>query len=291
MRYYVYARLRGTMTDASSRSGRLADTAQSPDTDGVGGPADDLGRDPKRRGKALERPRHRMVDRVASILETVARSEYGLTLTELAKSLDAPVSSTQGLVNGLVAVGYLDERERVYTLGTAPYMLNVLAGRPPVTAVMHSQLQAVHDETGLTIMLSAAVGDHLIYVDHVASDPRYAFLAEKHVRRPLLRTSAGWLHLADREQRDIWTYLNAQPAQDEQLVDAFLVNLTELRETAICVSPAVAADDVDGVSVALRENGRTIAVLGAVASKADISCRRDTLLEVCLRHATNWGMR
>lgn len=64
-------------------------------------------------GQAIERPRHRMIDRVAAIMELVARSGSGMTLTAVAKALDAPISSTQGLFNGLVAVGYLDERNRV----------------------------------------------------------------------------------------------------------------------------------------------------------------------------------
>ncbi|MCU1513329.1 MAG: IclR family transcriptional regulator, partial [Microbacteriaceae bacterium] len=68
-----------------------------------------------------------MVDRVAVILDAVARSRQGLTLTELSKAADAPVSSTQGLVNGLVATGFLEERSRSYILGTAPYLLNLLA--------------------------------------------------------------------------------------------------------------------------------------------------------------------
>ncbi|WP_182346621.1 IclR family transcriptional regulator [Tomitella gaofuii] len=233
-----------------------------------------------------------MVDRVASIMECVARSKDGLTLTEVANALGAPVSTTQGLMNGLVATGYLDERHRVYTLGIAPYMLNVLAGRPPVGAVLHEQLQEVHAETGLTIMLSVAVGDELIYVDHVSSEPRYAYYAEQHLHRSLLRTSAGWLFLADREQRDIWAYLSAAPDDCAGYVDDFLERLTELRDTAVCISPAVGAeDDADGVSVALRENGRTVAVLGVIGLDAVVADRRDELLEVCLRHASSWGMR
>lgn len=242
-------------------------------------------------GKVPERPRHRMIDRVATIMEMVARSGTGMTLTEVSKELMAPVSSTQGLMNGLVSVGYLEERDRVYTLGAALYLLNVVAGRPPVAAIRHEQLEQVHAETGLTTVLSTAVGDELFYSDHVSSDPRYAYLAEGHLRRSLLRTSAGWLLLADKEQRDIWAYLNSRPAEDAERVDAFLRTLTELRETRVCMAPTIGEDDADGVSIALRESGRTIAVLGAVGSVSDIADRREELLEICLRHAVSWGLR
>lgn len=241
--------------------------------------------------KATERPRHRMVDRVAAILELVARSNSGLTLTAVAKALDAPVSSTQGLINGLVAVGYLDERERVYTLGTAPYLLNVIAGRPPVTNVSHEQLRALHSETGLTTALSTDVGDDLFYVDHVSIDPHYDYVAENRLRRSLLRTSAGWLLLADRERRDIWAYLNSRPGDEADIVEQFLRSLDELRETGVCISPRVAVDGGDGVSVALRERGRTIATVGVIGKAEEIRARRDDLAATLLRYARNWGMR
>lgn len=237
------------------------------------------------------RPRHRMIDRVAAILELVARSGSGLTLTAVAKALDAPVSSVHGLLNGLVAVGYLDEREHIYTLGTAPYLLNVIAGRPPVTSITHEQLQQVHAEAGLTTALSTSVGDDLFYVDHVSSEPEYAYLAENRLRRSLLRTSAGWLLLADREQRDIWAYLNSRSADDADYVEQFLYALEELQATGVCAAPGVAVERGDGVSVALRERGRTIAVLGVVGVRETILERRDELAEICLRHAEEWGFR
>lgn len=243
------------------------------------------------RERAAERPRHRMVDRVAAIMELIARSGSGLTLTAVAKALDAPVSSTQGLLNGLVAVGYLDERNRVYTLGTAPYLLNVIAGRPPVTSVSHEQLEALHSQTGLTTTLSTDVGDDLFYVDFVSSDPHYAYLAENKLRRSLLRTSSGWLLLADRERRDVWAYLNSRPREDAEYVDRFLAALDDLIDTGVCLAPGVAVDGGDGVSVALRERGRTIATVGVIGSRAEIVTRRDELAAACLDHATSWGLR
>ena len=231
-----------------------------------------------------ERPRHRMVDRVAAILEAVARSGEGMTLTAIAKSLDAPVSSTQGLVNGLVATGYLNERERVYTLGTAPYLLNVIAGRPPVTHVPHSALEGINEETGMVTVLSAAVGDDLFYVDHVSSDPTYAYLAENRLRRSLLRTSAGWVLLAARGNRDLWAYLNARPEEDSSRVEAFLDALTEIRETGVCAAPGAAEKGADGVSVAVAAAGQTIAAVGVIGSFEKIDERRDDLVEILRRH-------
>ena len=135
------------------------------------------------------RKRHRMIDRVAGILELVARNHDGLTLTELARMLDAPLSSLQGLVNGLVAAGYLDEYDRRYHLGGAPYLLNLMAGRHLVTRVGHRELEAVHADAGLTTLLSVVVGQGVFYVDSCSSTPRYDYLAKNLVRRSLIRTT------------------------------------------------------------------------------------------------------
>lgn len=257
------------------------------DADGLGS----MGQDYWDSEKFPERPRHRMVDRVASILELVARSPNGLSLTAVSKALRVPVSSTQGLINGLVATGYLDEYERTYTLGTAPYLLNVIAGRPPVTSVSRQQMLALYNETGLTTALSTDVGDSLFYVDHVSEDPHYAYLGENRLRRSLIRTSAGWLLLADREKRDIWAYLNTQDEEMRPFVEQFLRSLESLRTTGVCASPKVAVDGGDGVSVALRERGRTIAAVGVIGSREVIDRRQDELTQICERHAESWGLR
>jgi DNA-binding IclR family transcriptional regulator len=72
---------------------------------------------------------HRTVDRVAELLEAAVAHPEGATLTQLARWVDAPVSSVQKLVDGLVAVGYLDEAGRRYRLGPAPSVLSIRAGR------------------------------------------------------------------------------------------------------------------------------------------------------------------
>lgn len=237
------------------------------------------------------RPRHRMIDRMSEILECVARNRGGITLTEIAKNVGAPVSSTQGLVNGLTAQGYLEEHNLRYTLGTAPYLLNVLAGRPPVAHVTHEQLEALHEETQLTTAIAAPVGGNLFYIDHVGADANFAYLAEKRLRRSLIHTSSGWLLLAAKDRRDLWSHLSELPESDAPYIEQFLHQLDELRATGVCVAPNVAQYDGDGVSVALRENGRTIATIAVIGPEDEIARRKNEVLTACVEHAQAWGLR
>lgn len=241
-------------------------------------------------GVAPIRKRHRMVDRVAGMLELVARNHDGLTLTEMARRLDSPLSSLQGLANGLVAAGYLDERDRRYYLGGAPYLLNLMAGRHLVTSVGHRELEAVHADTGLTTLLSVVVGQGVFYVDSCSSTPRYDYLAENLVRRSLIRTSSGWVLLAGLSRRDVWSYLATLPAEDDVNRERFLAELETIQETGVCAAPHI-SEVADGVAVAVREAGRTVAAVSVVGPHADIRERRDQLVELLTERRRQWEHR
>jgi DNA-binding IclR family transcriptional regulator len=231
-----------------------------------------------------------MIDRVATILDLAARSRHGITLTEFARELGAPVSSIQGLVNGLAATGYLDEHDRRYVLGPAPFLLTRLAGRLPVTIVSHDDLAAMHAETGMTAVLAIVVGSDVYYVDYVSSDPRYAYLAEGFVRRSLIRTSGGWVLLAGMERRDLWAQLAALPPDDAALIGRFLEELPQIQRDGLAVAPGASAE-ANGVSVAVTEDGKTVAAVGLVGDHREVDKRKLELIAVLGRHRAQWTRR
>lgn len=233
------------------------------------------------------RPRHRMIDRMAAILEAAARSREGLTLSELARAIDSPVSSAQDLVNGLVATGYLDESDRRYTLGPAPYVLNLIVGRPVVSVVPHEDLVALHEETGLTAVLAVAVGKDVYYIDHSSADTRFAYLAENRVRRSLLRTSSGWVLLAHMDRRDLWSHLQGAPPEDQQRVDDFLDEMPRILETGTCAT-VKSSDAGDGVAIAVREHARVVAAVTLVGTREEIDPQRARLAGILREASSRW---
>jgi len=236
------------------------------------------------------RPRHRMIDRVATILDLAARSRHGITLTEFARELGAPVSSIQGLVNGLAATGYLDERDRRYLLGPAPFLLTRLAGRLPVTSVTRADLTALHEETRLTAVLAIVVGSDLYYVDYASADPQYAYLAEGFIRRSPIRPSAGWVMLACMARRGLWAQLSALPLEDADLVGRFLRQLPQIQRDGLVVAPG-ASTEADGVSVAVTEGGQTVAAVGLMGDPGEVDQRKEELIAVLARHRERWASR
>lgn len=230
-----------------------------------------------------------MVDRVAAIMEAAARHPAGLTLTALAAQIDAPLSSTQGLANGLVSAGYLVERERSYVLGPAPYLLTRVAGVPPVDSVSHEDLRAIYAQTGHTVVLGIVVGGSLYYIDHVAASARFDYLAEQFVRRPLIRTSSGWILLSGMSRRDLWSHLAALPPDQEPVVNSFLDSLRTIQSDDLVVAPSAADDGADGVAVAVRAKGQVIGSVAVVGDRELIARDADAIADVLRRHRNRWN--
>lgn len=237
------------------------------------------------------RPRHRMVDRVAEILDLAARRPHGVTLTEISRVLDAPLSSIQGLVNGLVATGFLEERDRLYTLGPAPHFLTRLAGTPASDVVTHEDLEQIHERTGLTTVLAVLVGADLYYVDHASTSPAYAYLAENYVKRSVLRCSSGWVLLAGMEKRDLWSRLSAARDQDEPLVERFLADLPTIRETGLVVTPDVSEVEIEGIATAVTVEGRTVAAVACIGEHAEINEQAEQIVDVLQEARERWSAR
>ena len=211
------------------------------------------------------------------VLEVVARSGSGLTLTEIAQKTDSPLSSVQSIVNGLVSNGFVEEHAKRYHLGMAPYVLNLMAGRRVVSQVSDEDLEELRTITGLTCLLAVAVGDFLFYIDYSSTRAEYAYYSEALVRGPLIQSSAGFVLLAGMEKRDVWTYLNSLPDSDDWRVRRYFEMLPGIQENGVCAAPGVTEVAADGVSIAIREWGRTVAAVTIAGTEAEIAERQEEL--------------
>ncbi len=231
-----------------------------------------------------QRPRHRTVDRVAAILEAVANSASGLTLTQLAARLDAPVSSVQKLVNGLVAVGYLDEEERRFVLGPAPHVLTVRSGRIPIREVGHADLAALSEAADCAALLAVRVGDSAVYVDWAGTDEPFDFALSRTLRSGLPNTAAGRVllaYLSERERREVVGALG-----DDMRAVGLLEECERIRAQGYAtldaghVMHAMAA-----VAVPVLERDRVVAALALAAPAEDVTARLPDLVALLRRRS------
>lgn len=138
---------------------------------------------------------HRTVNRVTTILETVAADPHGVRLNVLAGVLDAPKTSVHALVKGLVATGYLHDHDGVYLLGPAVGALLAPPDAPLIEAARPEmrRLYAAFDET---VMLATFVGGSVVYLDTIESTQVVRYSAPLRTRRPIFPTSSGKCFLA-----------------------------------------------------------------------------------------------
>lgn len=135
----------------------------------------------------------RSVLRVLGILECVAQSPRGTTLTDLSNDLGAPKSSLLNLIRGLVSGGYLTLSKGVYTLGWESLILSSrLQAAVGSSALARMTLEWLRDKTDETIGICIATADDMgAYINRVESTQRIRTHIEIGERRVLYSSASG----------------------------------------------------------------------------------------------------
>ncbi len=218
---------------------------------------------------------HRGVDRIVAILEAVAHSPDGMTLTELSRMLKAPVSSVQKLTNGLLAVGYLVSDDRRFELGPGAFALTMGGEWSSVAPVSHDLVERLSVELNCSIVLGVLVGDNLMYFDEAGNDPGIDYYARSRRRRPILTSSGGKRLLAGMSDDELHERLRrlsqTSPASE---IDQFLQELPEIRRTGLALGYALPNISAIAAGVPGRR-GRLAAALVAVGSPVDMGGRHE----------------
>lgn len=202
---------------------------------------------------------HRTLDRVAAVLEHVARHPGGMSLADLARTLETPKSSLQSLNNGLVATGYLVEQGHRYFLGPAPFVLSLMCS-PLAARIRHDELVRIHQEVQRNLLVGIQVGDALVYIDQVGDGPMMEYLAYTRHRRPLLTTATGKIILANLPSRELQTLLTEFSRHNAALVEEFLIDLPLIRTSGLAYNHGATMPNLYAVATSLRDaRGRFVA--------------------------------
>jgi DNA-binding IclR family transcriptional regulator len=181
---------------------------------------------------------HRTVDRTVAIMEVASRASSGVSLAELSARLDAPKSSIQELTNGLLATGYLVERERRFLLGPGAFVLSLHTAGLPLRQVKHEELERAQERVGHSLFVGARVGDDQVFVDQAGEDVLMDFVSSTHPRRPLLTTATGKVILAYIPSGERNEFLRRMDHEQPEVVAAFLEELAEIRATQLAFNYA-----------------------------------------------------
>lgn len=231
---------------------------------------------------------HRTVDRVTQILEEVVY-QPGISFAELARALGAPKSSVHGFIRGLLVKGWLYEDNRRFYLGPAVHALTLASGSIRAGQVTQADLDALHDETGLTVFLGVEAGEHLIYIGESGTDSLTGFAARTGIRRRLLATAGGKALLAAMADTERDAYLRRQQAEHSDEVSSFLAEFAEIRRTGVARNFRHHGAQLALSAVVRNRAGEPVAAAVMIGQTTDAAPREDELRSCLLRHVDTWS--
>jgi DNA-binding IclR family transcriptional regulator len=146
------------------------------------------------------------VKRAFEILELLAREDSGLTISQIHRQLDLPLSSVATIMYTLENLGYLERSDQnpSYRLGSKLFNLTRGgANRPDIVAPCHGLLEEAVRQTGLTGHLAILKEGDSMYVDRVAGKGLLQVSTYVGLRWPAHTSAAGKALLAFRPQAEI----------------------------------------------------------------------------------------
>lgn len=208
----------------------------------------------------------RAVVRADRVLEEVARASKPLSLSTIARSVDAPVSSTSDLLDDLVSCGYLVRSDRRYRLGPRLMTLRLIAAHADAPPIDSDGLAALAEYTGLPVALAVLVGSDVVYLGSVGEVSKHAEAVVGEYRpRPLLRTAAGraFLAFADDGERDRLLAIHAGPAD----AAGFQREVAAIRRRGYAISDGLADPEIRAAGVPVFERGLLVGVVVVVGPR------------------------
>src|SRR5690625_870196 len=144
--------------------------------------------------------------RVLDIFEVFEAERRALTISELVKLLAIPQSSMSTLIRSLVAKGFVEydgETRRYRPSVRLAFLGNWVLGSTDTIARIHALAQALHDETGETVLIGAENGLSLQYLSVVMSPATLSFELQPGERRPLHRSGLGVMLMTRKKDVEI----------------------------------------------------------------------------------------
>ena len=133
-------------------------------------------------------------DRTLLIFEAFAERCAPMTLSELSRLLEIPVSTCFNLMRTMEARGYLYEvagRKTYYPTTRWLVKAQMIARHDPVREQLEPFLLALRDETDETVILGKRLGDKVVYLNIIEPEQSIRYTAAVGDLKAMHSTSAG----------------------------------------------------------------------------------------------------
>lgn len=205
--------------------------------------------------------------RLLNIFETFGSARRPLSLSELARLADIPVSSCHSLMRTLERLGFLyflSQRE-AYPTRKMLDLVNAIDSHDPVAARLAPALAALRDDTGETVILGSRQGNAALYLLVLEGVQTVRYTANAGEHKPLHSSSIGKTLLAALSADELDTWLAANPlrkATSRTITSARQLkrDLSESRARGWFVTRGENVVDVMAVAAPLRLGTMTLGV-------------------------------
>lgn len=231
--------------------------------------------------------------RTFDVLELLVGHAGGMTVTEIAKRLELPVSSSHNLLQRMVASEVVSVTEDLrYALGPRAVRLGLrIADELEVRSVARRHLQDLALATGEDVYLAVRLGENVTYVDRVPGSRPVSVEIRLGRELYLHATAVGKLYAAldpslrPRLEHNDPPALTAHTITDPDTLDA---ELERIRHTGFAVSREEAVDGIVGLAVPVRDaTGRLAAAVHISRLAAGLTDAVETSLIDAARSAAS----
>jgi DNA-binding IclR family transcriptional regulator len=210
-------------------------------------------------------------------------------MTDVARTLELPLSTTHGLLRDLVRGGYveLDEDSRRYSTGHELIALSLrLATNLPIIEISRPLIAELARRIGEDVYLGLALPDGVCYVDRAEGNRGLRVTVNLGVPRPLHSTALGKLYLAmlpdsDRAARLTGMSLDAFTSYTETDKVALLSALGHIRQVGYSTNEEESIEGISALAAPILDANARFA--GAICVSLPIgvfSQRRSELIPV-----------
>ncbi len=223
------------------------------------------------------------VGRALDILDVIAQSRDGLSLTEISSSIAMSKSATYALLQTLVDRGHLRELGAGprYQLGVALMRLaDAALAQLPVATLARPVLTALSDELEMTTRLALAVDGLPVFVDRVDGPGMVRFHAQLGTQEPPHVSAAGKAILATLSEARVRAICEqfGMPARTKHTIvtpDALILDLDRVRSRGFATDDEEDADGVFCVAAKFSDHrGSCAGAISATFIKLNVSDER-----------------
>lgn len=247
----------------------------------------DSGPEVKRDAQNDSRQSPGSVVRSFRIIERLSREGRGLTLTELARALNSPKSTTLKLLRTLQKerlVAY-HRGSKTYFLGPAATALaQLIINSPGLRAMCRPYLERLAEISTEDAYLGIQEDDYITYIDKVEGSQSIRLDIALGTRRHMHSSAVGKLFLAqmDEDSLQAWISKNSLPAVTANTLsdsEALRAELERIRREGVSISQGENIEGVTAIAAPIRDaTGDAVAAISVSGPRSRLNSTLDSLI-------------